>query len=107
MKISVVGDLTTITGFRLAGVKDTYEIDEPGRAVSTLKELLKDENIGLIIISEKIADEIREDIEMLTEGRFTPIVVEIPDKRGPIEKKVDPIKELVKKAVGVEIKLGG
>jgi vacuolar-type H+-ATPase subunit F/Vma7 len=30
--------------------------------------------------------------------------VEIPDKSGPIEKKVDPIKELIRKAVGVEIK---
>ncbi|MFH1774884.1 MAG: V-type ATP synthase subunit F [Methanobacteriota archaeon] len=107
MKISAVGDSTTVTGFRLAGIKDAYEVEEPSKAISTLKELLKDENVGLIIISEKIADKIREDIERLTEGRFTPIVVEIPDKRGPIEKKVDPIKELVKRAVGVEIKLGG
>lgn len=106
MKISVVGDLTTITGFRLAGVKDAYEVEEPSKAVSVLKELLKDENMGLIIISEKIADKLREDLKRLTEGRFTPLVVEIPDKKGPIEKRVDPIKELVKRAVGVEIKLG-
>lgn len=106
MRIGVVGDSTTVTGFRLAGVKDAYEIEDAARAAGVLKELFKDENIGLIIISEKIADQIRKDIDRLTEGKVTPLIVEIPDKKGAIEKKVDPIKELVRRAVGVEIKLG-
>lgn len=105
MKIGVVGDSTTVTGFRLAGVKDAYEV-EAGRAAGVLKELFKDENIGLIIISERIAEQIRRDIDRLTEGKVTPLIVEIPDKKGAIEKKIDPIKELIKRAVGVEIKLG-
>ena len=104
MRIGVVGDSTTVRGFRLAGVKDAHEADER-RAAELLRELFKREDMGLIIISEKIADKIREDIEKLAEERLVPVVVEIPDKRGAIERKVDPIKELVKRAVGVEIKL--
>lgn len=106
MKISVIGDSTTVTGFRLAGIKDAYEVEEASEAVGVLKGLFKDGKMGLIIISEKVADQIRRDLGKLAEGKVMPLVVEIPDKRGPLEKKVDTIKELVKRAVGVEIKLG-
>ncbi len=108
MKICVVGDFDTITGFRLAGIKDTYEVEEPQSAVKVIKELFqnKDKEIGLIIITERIADDIRAELKEISEGKVIPLIVEIPDKKGPIEKKVDPIKELVKRAVGLEIKFG-
>jgi V/A-type H+-transporting ATPase subunit F len=104
MRISVIGDFDTIVGFRLAGIKDAHEVVEPKDAVPILKELVKDKNVGLIIITEKIADEIRSETKSIFECRTMPLLVEIPDKGGPIEKKVDPIKELIKRAVGVEIK---
>ena len=103
MEIGVVGDFATVTGFRLAGVKETYEVEEPGAAVESLKKLMR-EDIGLIIITERLADQIRDEIEVLTEGKAFPLIVEIQDKQGPIEGKVDPIMALIKKAVGVEIK---
>lgn len=103
MKIGVVGDFDTVTGFRLAGVKETYDVEEPEAAVETLKKLMK-EDIGVIIITERLADQIRDETEELIEGKTLPIIVEIPDKKGPIEGKADPIMALIKKAVGVEIK---
>jgi V/A-type H+/Na+-transporting ATPase subunit F len=106
MKISVIGDFDTITGFRLAGIKDTYEVEDPGKAVEVIKDLFKNMEMGVIIITEKIADNIRAELKDISEGKVTPLVVEIPDKHGSIEKKVDPIKELVKRAVGLEIKFG-
>ncbi len=103
MKIGVVGDFDTVTGFRLAGVKETYDVEEPEAAVEALKKLMK-EDIGVIIITERLADQIRDETEELIEGKTLPIIVEIPDKKGPIEGKADPIMALIKKAVGVEIK---
>lgn len=104
MKISVIGDSTTVLGFKLAGVKETVETQDPSKALEDLRRLFKDKEIGLIIITEKLADKLREEIDKLTEGVVTPLIVEIPDKSGTIERKVDPIKELVRRAVGVEIK---
>jgi V/A-type H+-transporting ATPase subunit F len=104
MRISVIGDFDTIVGFRLAGIKDAHEVEDPKEAVEILRELIRDEDVGLIIITERLADEIRSETKKMFEGRVTPLLVEIPDKSGPIEKKVDPIKELIRKAVGVEIK---
>lgn len=103
MKIGVVGDFDTITGFRLAGVREAHEVEDPGVAVKTLKKLVR-EDIGLIIITERLADQIRKETAALIEGRNLPLIIEIPDKHGPIEGKVDPIMALIKKAVGVDIK---
>ncbi|MEE8402923.1 MAG: V-type ATP synthase subunit F [Candidatus Hydrothermarchaeaceae archaeon] len=103
MKIGVVGDFDTVTGFRLAGVREAHEVEEPREGVKILKKLMK-EDVGLIIITERLADQIRDETSMLMEGKTFPLIVEIPDKRGPIEGKVDPIMALIKKAVGVDIK---
>jgi V/A-type H+-transporting ATPase subunit F len=104
MKISVIGDFDTITGFRLAGVKDSYITEDPNEALRILKKLVREEDSGMIIISEKLADKIRKETSELLEGRIAPLLVEIPDKKGPMETKVDPIMKLIKKAVGIEIK---
>lgn len=104
MRIGVIGDPSTVLGFRLAGVKDAHETEDPREALEALKALFRDKEVGLIIITEGLADKLRGEIDRLTRGVVTPLLVEIPDKGGPIERKVDPIKELVRRAVGVEIK---
>ena len=103
MKIGVVGDFDTVAGFRLAGVKEAYEVENSGEAVESLRKLMN-EDMGLVIITERLADKIRDEMNTLTAGRALPLIVEIQDRGGPIEGKVDPIMALIKKAVGVDIK---
>jgi len=105
MRISVIGDFDTVVGFRLAGVKDGYVVETPEEALQRLREVVKEEDVGLVIITERLVDKIRAEVDRLLENRSFPLLVEIPDKAGPIEKKVDPLKELVRRAVGVEIKI--
>ncbi len=104
MKISVVGDHSTVTGFRLGGVNEGFEVDEEKDALQILKDLSKDPDSGLIIVTEKIYAALEEDIEKLTEKRVTPMIVAVPDSKGFFEERIDPIRELVRKAVGIEIK---
>jgi V/A-type H+-transporting ATPase subunit F len=104
MKIGIIGDHSTVTGFRLAGVNEGFEVEEGKEALPILKDKFKEKDSGLIIITEKLYEEIEEDIKRLTEKRVTPMVVAIPDSKGFFEERVDPIKELVRKAVGIEIK---
>ncbi len=106
MKIVTIGDLETVVGFRLAGVKEGYVVENSKEALKKIEELIKDNEIGLIIINERFMMDIRKDVEALLEGREKPLIVDIPDKKGAIE-RVDVIKELTRKAVGIEIKLGG
>jgi len=70
-----------------------------------LKELIADEMVGVIAVTERLADANRSAIDEANKNKkgVTPILVEIPDKSGPIAREVDPLKALIKSAIGVEI----
>ncbi|MCW3141908.1 MAG: hypothetical protein N2V72_07040 [Methanophagales archaeon] len=109
--IAVIGDPETAMGFRLAGVKDVYEyehgLEEEGEVARMLDKLAKEE-FAIIIINERFAakaknrDKIRE-INAKKRG-VIPIIVEVPDKKGPMAKEIDEIGWLIKRAVGVAVK---
>jgi V/A-type H+-transporting ATPase subunit F len=105
MKIAVIADSDTVSGFRLGGVTNTHavEVGEPIDAL--LKELMADEELGMIVITEQVGDANRSTVDEMSKSKktITPIIVEIPDKNGPIVREVDPLKALIKSAIGVEI----
>ncbi|MEM2110048.1 MAG: V-type ATP synthase subunit F [Candidatus Odinarchaeota archaeon] len=105
MKITVVADEDTVLGLKLAGVNETYTVTSPVEAENKIRELAERPDVGLIIITEQIGVKIRKLInDIIRKG--IPIILEIPDKTGPMKGVEDPIRELVKKAVGVDIKIG-
>ena len=101
MKITGLLDKDTAIGFRLAGVKDLYISD--GDSLNKWDEIIKQDDIGIIFITEKIAKEIRNKLNDFRMKNNIPIIVEIPDKNGRIKDHTDYISNLIKKAVGVEI----
>lgn len=105
MNITVIADPDTTTGFRLAGITQTWDVINPEDALSIFKKLSSDEDCGIIITTERIADGIRDGINEINEKKkgITPIIVEVPDKRGTMVREVDPLRELIRKAIGVEI----
>jgi V/A-type H+-transporting ATPase subunit F len=101
-KISVIGDPDTVIGFGLAGIGDVREVKE--EEIELFLEELSESMI--IIITERIAEKIRsriDEIESKKKG-VTPIIIEVPDKSGKIVKEVDPLRELIRRAIGVEMK---
>ena len=105
MKIAVVADEDTVLGLKLAGVSEGITIKNPIEAEKHIRELSERGDIGLIITTEKIGSKIRRTISGLIK-KGIPIILEIPDKDGPLKGQEDPIRELVKRAVGVDIKIG-
>ncbi len=99
MKIAVVGDSDMIVGFRLAGLDETYEIKSDEEGYEKIKMLDEKDDIGLIIIPEKLGEKIRPKLKDIKK-----FIVEVPDKEGPITREHDPVKILVRKAVGIELK---
>jgi V/A-type H+-transporting ATPase subunit F len=102
LKIVTVADDDTVTGLKLAGIDEGYGVKSPEDAKSILLNLSERKDVGLIITTERIADALRSVIDEITEKEF-PIVIEIQDKHGPIKREIDPIKALVKRAVGVDL----
>ncbi|HMK53758.1 MAG TPA: V-type ATP synthase subunit F [Methanobacteriaceae archaeon] len=101
-KIAIMADADTVTGFQLGGVKDGFPVANMDEAQETLDILVK-ENFSIIITTENIGDELRETIDGLASKSALPMIIEIPDKSGSIERESDPIRELIKRVIGVEM----
>ncbi len=100
--IAIMADQDTVTGFMLGGIKDGYPVRNLGEADQTLEKLMKTD-VSIIIITEKIGDELRTKIDKLTREKTLPMIIEIPDKSGPIERESEPLRELIKRVIGVEM----
>ncbi|MDR3222920.1 MAG: V-type ATP synthase subunit F [Methanobrevibacter sp.] len=100
--VAVIGDIDTVTGFKLGGVKKGYIANNNEEAESALTELINNE-ISIIIITEKIADKIREHINKKVGSNVLPMIIEIPDKSGSSQREADPMSELIKRVIGVEM----
>ncbi|MGC8816879.1 MAG: V-type ATP synthase subunit F [Candidatus Hadarchaeum sp.] len=104
-KIAVIGDLETITGFNLAGVQFAHVHTDKEKTLSRLEEFLSNEEIGLILITHRVAEEISPEFRRkIQEKGLLPLVLKIPDRSGYVPES-DELQELVRKTVGVEIKL--
>jgi len=82
----------------LAGLTDVYEVKNDEEAVKAINELANNENIAFIVITERIAESIKDKIKNIDK-----VIVEIPDKQGKLD-RIDPVKELIRKAIGVSMK---
>jgi vacuolar-type H+-ATPase subunit F/Vma7 len=106
MEIALIGDRHTVHGFRLAGIRRAFLIDEirTGDIRALLRELFSGE-IAVMLITERVAEELGELLEEATRFKkgIIPILVEIPDSGGPMVTRPDPIRTLIKKTVGFEI----
>lgn len=102
-KVAVIGDIDTTTGFALAGAQYVHvHIDKNGTR-SKLGELLADKEIGLVLITHRIAEELGAEFRMTIRKKgLLPIVLRIPDKTG-YTPKVDELYNLIKRTVGAEI----
>ena len=106
MEIALIGDKHTIYGFRLAGIKKTFLIED--RRQEDIRGILKglfEDRTALILITEKIANEMGGLLEEANRFRkgIMPIILQIPDSGGPLAAKVDPMRDLIKRTVGFEI----
>jgi len=101
-KVAVIGDEDTVVGFRLAGILKGEVATDSASARRALVELSREPDISLIIITERLAEQIRDIIEELSTRPY-PVIVEIPDKKGKLEGMVSPLRKLVKQAIGVEL----
>ena len=100
--IAVMADEDTVTGFMLGGLKDGFPVKDMEEAEKILSDLVK-KDYSVIITTEKIGDTIRDPINKLTSERTLPMIIEIPDKTGSIKSDSDPMRELIKRVIGVEM----
>ncbi len=101
MKLAALCDKDTAVGLRLAGIQEIYVSE--GDEVKLWNQISERDDIGIVFINEKIAEDLDKDLKEYRLRNNVPIIIEIPDKKGRRKDHVDFVSQLIKKAVGVEI----
>lgn len=101
MKYFVIGDEDTVLGFGLSGVQGKI-VQNSEEASRVFHDVLKQSEIGIIIITEKIADMIRAEVDAFMFSEQFPLLVEIPDRNGHMPER-PALRELAAKAIGIKL----
>ncbi|EYE88975.1 Vacuolar H+transporting two-sector ATPase F subunit [Fervidicella metallireducens AeB] len=101
MRIYLISDnRDTLVGMRIAGIKGTLA-ESADEAEKLIDNLLKDKEIGIILITERLGREIKNKISHIKEKMVYPLIIEVPDRHGSI-KDEDYITGYVKDSIGIK-----
>ena len=99
MLLAIIGDEETVTGFLLAGIGERNEnstnflivnsTTEKAQIEDFFKSLIIRKDIGIILISQHVAEIIRETLDAYDE--IIPTVLEIPSKNHPYSIEKDSV----------------
>jgi len=101
--MTAIGDPETCTWLKLAGIGEVFPIEgEHQNTYEILSSLWSREDISIILITPDIAEQFHQQItEFMTKNPF-PIIMELPIKREDVK---DPLTELIRQAVGINLEL--
>jgi len=104
MKIALVADRSTATSFKLAGLSDVSVVRNVEEAEKRINELLGRGDVAVILATERLVDQVPGLAEKVAERKY-PLIVPIPETRGPLVTRTDLIVELIRRKAGIEVKL--
>ena len=102
MRFFVVSDNTdTVTGFRLAGIEG-IRVQTPEAVHEAVSDVIANPDIGVLLITEKLAAMVPELMFALKIKLTGTLVVEIPDRHGT-GRSPDSITKYIREAIGIKI----
>jgi V/A-type H+/Na+-transporting ATPase subunit F len=97
VEIVAIGEEGFTMGFRLAGIRNVIDAD-PKDAEAQLKTLFSQQNIGIIITSKKMMEQVNPDMRRMLDESVSPVTVVVSDKD-----EMGNLRESIKKAIGVDL----
>ncbi len=101
MKYAIIGDEDAVLSFGMVGVSGKVATS-PDEATTAFQEILEDKEVGIIIVTESVADMMRSTVQKYLFTVSFPLIVEIPDRKGTKPGRPG-IKELVNAAIGIKL----
>ena len=101
MKYFCIGDEDTVRGFRLAGIEGQI-VTTADEAAEALQRVISRSDVGVVIITDAVAADIREQVDTVRLEREIPLLAEVPGPQGPIVGRKS-LRQLVQEAVGIRI----
>lgn len=102
MKMYLISDnVDTLTGLKIAGFDGVVAHTED-EVKEALSDCVKNTDIGILLITEKIEEDFKETINSFKQVRRYPIIVSVPDRHGS-RKGADYITNFVAQSVGLKL----
>lgn len=102
MKSFLISDnRDTFLGLKLAGINGII-VHNREDALNEMKRAIQSDDIGILILTEKIVDMIKDEVMDYKIKSKTPLVIEIPDRYGSI-RETNAIEEYIRNSIGVRI----
>ncbi|MFW9927825.1 MAG: V-type ATP synthase subunit F [Candidatus Thorarchaeota archaeon] len=101
MKITAVADERTCTWLKMSGIGDVHPFDNPAESSKLLRELVKDINLSIILITPEIAKENARLVQSNLEKKDVfPVLLELP-----IGEISTGLQDLISAALGIDFRL--
>ncbi|UCH00875.1 MAG: V-type ATP synthase subunit F [Deltaproteobacteria bacterium] len=101
MKFYIIGDKDTVIGFSLVGIEGAVALSQ-AEALRSLRQALNRNDIGIILITERLGREIQPIIDELLSQKKCTLILQIPDLKGPLQGRRT-VEEVVLSALGVKV----
>ena len=101
MKFLLIRDETTVLGYSLAGIRGVV-VSNSDEAADALRNATKDPDVGIVLITQRIASEIHSLVDEVKLKMAIPIVLEIPDRHGSIEDRESAL-DIVQRLIGIRV----
>lgn len=102
MKMYLISDnVDTLVGMRLAGIQGcvAHTREEITKAI---KAAIADKELGILVLTEKAGEQVKEYLGNLKITLHTPLIVEIPDRHGSRD-IAGSINGMVRESIGLKI----
>ncbi|WP_414837517.1 V-type ATP synthase subunit F [Candidatus Nanosalina sp. VS9-1] len=93
--IAVIGDSDFTTGFKLAGIKKTFDTENYR---DTIEELIDRDDIGILVAEESDLEKLPKRARNTVESSVDPVVVALSETA-----ESERLQEKIKKAIGADI----
>jgi V/A-type H+/Na+-transporting ATPase subunit F len=101
MDFYCIADEDTVRGFRLAGVAG-QAVHTVAEAAAAVAQAAAQPACGILILTDRVATGIRQQLDLIRLDRDQPLIVEIPGPEGPLAGRKS-LRQFVQEAVGIRI----
>jgi len=101
MKFFLIGDEHTVLGYSLVGIRGVVANGKE-EAANALREATQDPEVGIVLITQRLASEIQPLVDEAKLKMAIPVVLEIPDRHGPVEGRESAL-AIVQRLMGIKV----
>ncbi|HMK45586.1 MAG TPA: V-type ATP synthase subunit F [Methanocella sp.] len=97
MEIAVVGRSEFVVGFRLAGIRKTYDAGTDKELESKIRDCLNDRELGIIVLHADDIKKLSQGLQKVVDESVEPTFIAIGSKED------SGLREKIKRAIGVDL----